>query len=123
MGRPSVMKLVQSCALLALVVFAVDTSGNEVVDLRDTHAPDLSGSPNQAECDTVQRTMPALCKVVGRDRCDAYHMELKAKCGTQLDEADEIGEASTAKDAQALTEEAHSYIGVGRRSSSKTRGS
>jgi len=78
------------CVLLACV-FESSASSEDMADLGDTYAPELADLPTQAECASITRSLPAICKMFGKSSCTALRSKLNAKCAADSNSL-ELGE-------------------------------
>merc|ERR1712166_1020097 len=91
---------------------------------------DLPENPNKAECTTVARSLPVICKMFGKKSCVAFNSKMSAKCGGNAafnieDGNEDIGEGgkeddeemASSDDDHALADEDEdvSSVRVGRR--------
>merc|ERR1712070_164335 len=120
------MKLI-NCALLlfaaALCIQAVtdeaELGGMGELDAAD--ATDLPENPTRAECNTVARSLPVICKMFGKKSCAAFNSKMNAKCGPNAafdkQDDDDIGEdddeESLSDDETSLTNDDQDSHDVG----------
>merc|ERR1712166_44523 len=91
---------------------------------------DLPENPNKAECTTVARSLPVICKMFGKKSCVAFNSKMSAKCGGNAafnieDGNEDVGEdgkeddeeMASSDDNHALADEDEddSSVRVGRR--------
>merc|ERR1712166_1089771 len=78
------MKIVSFVLLLVAAARCIQAVANEAtIDLGSVagDATDLPENPTKAECATISRSLPVICKMLGKKSCAAFNSKMSAKCG------------------------------------------